>query len=85
MERGLSVRETEAAAGQDEPRAVARGGGKAATTEQKAHLKPLEEKLREVLGTKVRIIEGKRKGKIMIEFYSNDDFERILEVMGAAA
>jgi ParB family chromosome partitioning protein len=84
MERGLSVREAEAWAGQDEPRASS-GSNRKVAADRPAHLKPLEEKLREVLGTKVKIVEGKRKGKIMIEFYSNDDFERILDIMGAAA
>ena len=50
-----------------------------------AHLAALETRLSERLGTRVRIIESKRKSKIVIEFYSNDDFERILEVMDAAA
>jgi ParB family chromosome partitioning protein len=85
MELGLSVRETEVRAGQGE---VAPQKGSAAAREpasRPAHLKPLESRLAEKLGTRVRIVEGKRKGKILIEFYSNDDFERILEIIGAAA
>ena len=41
----------------------------------------IEENLRSTLGTQVRIIPGKRKGKIEIEYYSQDDLERILEVI----
>ncbi|RDW16785.1 ParB/RepB/Spo0J family partition protein [Oceanobacillus chungangensis] len=37
--------------------------------------------LRDYLGTAVTIQRGKRKGKIEIEFYSDDDLERILEVL----
>lgn len=37
--------------------------------------------LRERLGTGVSIHKGKRKGKIEIEFYSNDDLERIIEIL----
>ena len=40
-----------------------------------------EEKLKNALGTKVQIIskETEGSGKIDIEFYSHDDFERIVE------
>ena len=44
-----------------------------------AHIRDLEERLRRALGTRVRIAEGRGRGKIVIEFYSNDDFDRILE------
>lgn len=37
--------------------------------------------LRDRLGTSVSIHKGKRKGKIEIEFYSNDDLERIIEIL----
>jgi ParB family transcriptional regulator, chromosome partitioning protein len=37
-----------------------------------------EMKLRDYLGTGVTIQKGKRKGKIEIEFFSDDDLERIL-------
>ncbi|MFC3041050.1 ParB/RepB/Spo0J family partition protein [Virgibacillus xinjiangensis] len=40
-----------------------------------------ESVLRERLGTSVNIRQGKRKGKIEIEFHSNDDLERIMEVL----
>ena len=32
-------------------------------------------------GTKVRLDAGKRRGKIIIEYTSNDDLERILDLM----
>lgn len=80
MDKGLSVREAELRAARSGPdRSTAR------TAEKPAHLKPLEARLAERLGTRVQIIEGKRKGRIVIEFYSNEDFEHILEVIGAAA
>jgi len=37
--------------------------------------------LRERLGTAVNIHRGKRKGKIEIEFYNDDDLSRIIEVL----
>jgi len=41
----------------------------------------IEEKMKEILGTKVNIVKGKKKGKIEIEYYSDDDLERILEFL----
>lgn len=40
-----------------------------------------ESVLRDRLGTGVNIHQGKRKGKIEIEFYSKDDLERIIEIL----
>lgn len=37
-----------------------------------------EEELRNVLGTAVKIQKNKNKGKIEIDFYNNDDLERLL-------
>ena len=41
----------------------------------------VEEKLRNIFGTKVNISKGKKKGKIEIEFYSKDDLERLIELL----
>jgi len=48
------------------------------------HLTQLERLLSERLGTKVSIHEDRAKGKglITIEFYTNADFERVLQVLG---
>jgi len=40
----------------------------------------LEDNLRTLFGTKVELLTGEKKGKIMIEYYSNDELERILEL-----
>lgn len=45
-------------------------------------LKSLEDRLRDNLGTKVSIIKGKKKGKIEIEYYSEQELERIIELIG---
>ena len=42
----------------------------------------MEESLRDRLGTKVNITYRKNKGKIIIEFYSKEDLERIVDVIG---
>lgn len=45
------------------------------------HVRDTEEKLREIFGTKVNINKGKKKSKIEIEFYSEDDLDRILSLI----
>ncbi|WP_391118736.1 ParB/RepB/Spo0J family partition protein [Psychrobacillus sp. L3] len=40
-----------------------------------------ETELREIFGTSVSITKSKNKGKIEIEFYSDDDLERILQLL----
>ncbi|WP_408955309.1 ParB/RepB/Spo0J family partition protein [Natroniella sp. ANB-PHB2] len=41
----------------------------------------IEQRLMNILGTKVDINPGKKKGKIVIEYYSTEDLERVIEVM----
>lgn len=45
------------------------------------HVRAVEENLQELLGAKVRIRQGKNKGRIEIEFYDKDDLERVVESM----
>jgi len=49
-----------------------------------SHILDLENRLRESLGTKVRIDTHKKgdKGKIIIEFYSLDEFDKLAERIG---
>lgn len=47
-----------------------------------AHLQDIERRLREHFGTRVAVEESLRKGRIIIEFYSTEDFERISKLMG---
>ncbi|HXV18489.1 MAG TPA: ParB/RepB/Spo0J family partition protein [Candidatus Omnitrophota bacterium] len=42
----------------------------------------LEEKLQHILGTKVRIQHKKKRGKIEIEYYSLEDLDRVLALLG---
>ena len=43
--------------------------------------KEIEETLRESLGTKVQIKSGKKKGRIEIEYYSEEELERIINLI----
>jgi len=72
---GLSVRQVERLAG---PATSAKR--KAKRSAKGADVRDLEAKLREALGTKVLVEEGPKQGtgKIVIEFYSHEDLERIM-------
>lgn len=43
--------------------------------------KEIQEGLQHLLGTKVQITQGKKKGKIEIEYYSEDELERIIQLI----
>ena len=54
----------------------------AASSERSSYLVELETLLRNNLATKVRIVEKKGgKGEIHIQYFSNDDLDRLLEIM----
>ena len=44
-------------------------------------IKSIEEKISKSLSTKVTIKHGQKKGKIEIEYYGNDDLDRILKIL----
>ena len=78
--KGLSVREAEALArkmvhptrrGRARPRL--RGGD--------PDLAQVTTELRAALGTKVEVLRGRRGGRIAIQFYSDEDFERLFEML----
>ena len=78
IKEGLSVRSTEQLIARiKEPPIHKR---KMAYKDQ--HITALEEHIQQVLGTKVTICQGKKKGKIEIEYYSSDDLNRILDYFG---
>lgn len=83
--QGLSVREVErrvrelasSAAKED-----TRKSGTPADT-RSAEVRRLEDQLRKRFGTDVRIQQsGKERGELRIPFYSADDFDRLLELLG---
>jgi ParB family chromosome partitioning protein len=49
------------------------------------HVANLENTLRERLGTKVRLHYSHGKGAVEISFYSDDELERILQILGVSA
>jgi ParB family chromosome partitioning protein len=55
---------------------------RAPAVEKTAHVKGLEDELRQKLAVKVEIrLKAKDRGQIVIGFESNDDFERLMEVL----
>lgn len=87
--RGLSVHATEAFAKQlaaeKEPAAEHEEAGESderTIPEKTAHVAGIEDELRQKLGLKVEIrVKGKDKGQVVLSFESNDDFERVVEVL----
>ncbi len=86
-QEGLSVRQVEQAiSGQVPAPATLSVPGEIRVTPPRASktksadVKALEDQLRQILGTKVEIRPGRgRKGKILLEYYSVDDFNRLFK------
>lgn len=45
------------------------------------HIKAVEDELEPIFGTKVKIQHGKKRGKIVIDYYSLTDLNRIVEIL----
>lgn len=74
--KSLSVRETEALVKKAvEPRSVK------AAIEKDVHTRAAEERLRFVLGTRVRIARARKGGRIEVDFGSEDELQRIFELL----
>ena len=73
LERGATVRQVEKKAKIKETK----------EEQQRNHIlyKSIEDNFQSFFGTKVRLDAGKRRGKIIIEYNSNDDLERILDLI----
>jgi len=79
---GLTVRQMQAMA-----KRPARAPQKARRTAADGvdYLAQVEKRLSDALGRRVRIAEGRRRGRIEIEYYGSDDFETLCEALAAAA
>lgn len=49
---------------------------------QSAQLEDLQNRLQQHLGTRVTLHHGEKRGRIEIEYYGNDDLERVLTALG---
>ena len=85
-EIGLSVRESEAmvnsvlkAAAKKAEKSLVPHEDNARENAEKA-LQRAENELKHALGSKVKIVQGAKKSKIEIEYYSDDDLERLMSL-----
>lgn len=84
IKEGWSVRRTEAEVGRLQPgdQKNSRGGR---SKEKRAAVRDMEERLSGALGLRVIIQEGARRhtGKVVVEYYNLNDFERLAKALGA--
>jgi ParB family chromosome partitioning protein len=83
IKEGLNVRQTEGLIAKLQARGA--GPSKPGTITpltQDAHVADLENRLRERLGTKVHLRYSQGKGALEISFFSDDDLERVLQILG---
>ncbi len=76
IKKGLSVREAEKIAS-----SYAEEGKQKKRNEKNPHIRKMEEMLVSIFGTKVEIKHSGQRGKIEINYYSLEDFERIIELL----
>lgn len=86
---GLSVRKLEETLQSDpaeksKPAKGKQGIVKSGTSEKPAYVRDVEDQLTQRVGTKVAILPGKKKhqGRIVVDYYSLDDFDRIASLLG---
>ena len=80
VENALSVRQAEQLAKSlNNPK---KGNKKSETiTQLDLQLGEIQKRMSDILGTKVKILNGAKKGKIEIEYYSANDLERLLRIL----
>jgi len=90
LKEGWSVRQTEAYVGKLQPRPADKPdkGGPSAGKDApavSAQIRELERKLQERLGTRVRLQYNRGRGAIEIRFFTDEDLERLLELLGVSS
>ncbi len=87
VKEGLNVRQTEGLIAKLQMRSSKTGASKPASAivPVDANISRLEDKLREKFGTKVQLKYASGKGAVEISFFSDDELQRVLEVLGVNA
>ena len=88
IKEGLNVRQTEGLVAKLQTRGAKTVGVKPETVAAPAgdpHVADLEAKLREVFATKVQLHYAQGKGSVEISFFSDEELERILQILGVNA
>ena len=83
IEDGLNVRQAENLA-KDLAKTPEKKPEKQKSSAYKIELERISQSLEQFLGTKVKLSGNSKKGKIEIEYYGNDDLERLLEIIKGA-
>lgn len=78
IENGLNVRQTETLVRNAEEEKNTTSQKKSSHPMINKYYKEVESSLSSLFGTRVKITEGAKKGRIEIEYYTRDDLERIL-------
>ncbi|NLN27394.1 MAG: ParB/RepB/Spo0J family partition protein [Firmicutes bacterium] len=81
VDEGLSVRQTEQLVRRLQQQAKRPVPREERKPDLDVHWAAIEDELRRVLGTKVNVVHKGSKGRIEIEFYTEEDVERILNVL----
>ena len=76
QQRGLSVRQTE-----ELVRRIVAGEKSRARNEPSPETKALEEMFRQALGTKVQLFRGRRGGRLVIHFYSDEELQGLYDLL----
>lgn len=82
ISKGLSVKELEVLVKKHRPKSTKHRIGHG---QREPYLAVLEEELQHALATKVRISKRKKRGHIFIEFYSQEDLDRIVNKIKGGA
>ena len=84
LKEGLNVRQTEALVNRLQTRDDGPSGKSpvALPLAHDAHVSRLEDQLRERLGTKIHLRYSNGKGALEISFFSDDELQRILQILG---
>jgi ParB family chromosome partitioning protein len=78
IKKGLSVRETEQMVNRK------LSGSRRRIQQKDQNLVAIEEELQRILGTRVKILHAKKRGRISIEYFSLEDMDRILNLLRKA-
>ncbi|MBZ2175689.1 ParB/RepB/Spo0J family partition protein [Schnuerera sp. xch1] len=78
VENNLNVRETEKLVNNTKKK---KARTKAKPVQKDPFIEEIEENLMRMLGTKVTLTTNKKGGKIEVEFYGNEDLDRIIELL----
>lgn len=84
LQQGLNVRQTEELVAHLAAPAATRSreGAAAPDTARDPNVAAVESRLRERLGTKVHLRYARGKGALEVKFFSDDELQRILEILG---